>query len=99
MASWGWRVPFLVGCLIIPLLFFLRRSLTETEDFLARRIHPSAREIIRSVTTNWRGMTIGTMLAIMTTVSFYIITAYTPTFGRAVLHLATRGNLIVTLCV
>jgi MFS family permease len=44
-------------------------------------------------------MTIGVMLVIMTTVSFYIITAYTPTFGKVVLHLATRGNLIVTLCV
>ena len=30
MAHWGWRIPFLVGCLIIPLLFMLRRSLQET---------------------------------------------------------------------
>src|SRR6202007_2537488 len=27
MNRWGWRVPLLVGCLIIPLLFALRRSL------------------------------------------------------------------------
>ena len=39
------------------------------------------------------------MLVTMTTVSFYIITAYTPTFGRVVLHLADRDSLIVTLCV
>jgi MHS family citrate/tricarballylate:H+ symporter-like MFS transporter len=37
---WGWRIPFLVGCLIIPLLFLLRRSLTETEAFEARTHHP-----------------------------------------------------------
>jgi len=98
MRSWGWRVPFIVGCLIIPLLFLLRRSLTETEDFLARRIHPSARQVLQSIAVKWRTMTIGTMLVIMTTVSFYIITAYTPTFG-GVLHLAARGNLVVTLCV
>jgi len=35
----------------------------------------------------------------MTTVSFYMITAYTPTFGNAVLHLASIDSLIVTLCV
>ncbi len=99
MTSWGWRIPFLVGCLIIPLLFLLRKSLTETEDFLARKIHPTALEIVRSLAANWRITLIGAMLVIMTTVSFYIITAYTPTFGRAVLHLAPRGNLIVTLCI
>ena len=35
----------------------------------------------------------------MTTVSFYMITAYTPTFGNSVLHLASIDSLIVTLCV
>jgi MFS family permease len=35
----------------------------------------------------------------MNTVCFYLITAYTPTFGSAVLHLAARDSMIVTLCV
>jgi len=38
-------------------------------------------------------------MATMTTVSFYMITAYTPTFGNAVLHLASIESLVVTLCV
>src|ERR1700704_5475052 len=33
MNRWGWRVPLLIGCLIVPLLFILRRTLTETEEF------------------------------------------------------------------
>lgn len=99
MDAWGWRIPFLVGCLIIPLLFLLRRSLAETEDFLARKQHPSPRQILNSIAANWRIVLIGTMLVMMTTVSFYIITAYTPTFGRVALHLAARDNLTVTLCV
>ena len=37
MMVWGWRIPFLIGCLIIPLLFILRRSLKETEEFEKRR--------------------------------------------------------------
>jgi len=41
----------------------------------------------------------GMMLVIMTTVSFYLITVYTPTFGRSVLKLSTTDSLIVTFCV
>lgn len=35
----------------------------------------------------------------MTTTSFYLITVYTPTFGKSVLHLTSRDALIVTFCV
>src|ERR1700693_3156285 len=28
--QWGWRIPFVIGCLIIPFLFLLRRYLPET---------------------------------------------------------------------
>src|SRR5947207_4472059 len=49
MNAWGWRIPLLIGCVIIPLLFLLRRSLTETNAFLARKRHPSSSEILRSV--------------------------------------------------
>jgi MFS family permease len=99
MARWGWRIPLLAGCTIIPFVFVIRRSLTETDEFLARKHRPNTSEILHSVVVNWRAVLLGTMLATMTTVSFYMITAYTPTFGSAVLHLASTGNLVVTLCV
>ena len=99
MTAYGWRIPMLIGCGIIPFLFLIRRSLAETEDFLARRRHPSAGEVFRTIATNWRLIGLGTMLVTMTTVCFYMITAYTPTFGNKVLHLADRQTLLVTLCV
>jgi MFS family permease len=99
MDAFGWRIPMLIGCGIIPFLFMIRRSLAETEDFLSRPRHPSAREIFRTIASNWRLVLLGTMLVTMTTVSFYMITAYTPTFGSKVLHLADGQTLIVTLCV
>ena len=99
MASWGWRVPLLIGCAIIPFLFRLRRSLEETGEFLARSRRPPASEVLRSLATNWALIVIGTLMVTMTTVSFYMITAYTPTFGSAVLNLTTGDSLIVTLCV
>jgi MHS family citrate/tricarballylate:H+ symporter-like MFS transporter len=42
VSAWGWRVPFVIGCLIVPLLFVLRRTLQETEEFLARVHRPHA---------------------------------------------------------
>src|ERR1700754_2635613 len=39
------------------------------------------------------------MMDIMTTVFFYMITAYTPTFGSKVLSLTATDSLIVTVCV
>jgi MFS family permease len=48
---------------------------------------------------NWPLIVRGTMLATMTTVTFYMVTAYTPTFGSSALHLASVDNLTVTLCV
>jgi MFS family permease len=99
MDRWGWRIPFLIGCLIIPLLFLLRRSLPETDEFLARKQHPTVSQILHSLMANWHIVTIGFMMVTMTTVSFYLITAYTPTFGATELRLSSTDSLIVTLCV
>jgi MFS transporter, MHS family, citrate/tricarballylate:H+ symporter len=99
MLSWGWRVPLLIGCAIIPFLFWLRRSLQETDEFIARKSRPSISQILGSLRVNWRIVLIGTMMVTTTTVSFYMITAYTPTFGSSVLHLAPTDSLVVTLCV
>jgi metabolite-proton symporter len=97
--EWGWRIPFLAGCTLLPFLFLLRRSLEETEAFLKRTHAPRPAEIARTVAANWKLVLLGMMMATMTTVNFYFVTAYTPTFGASVLHLAASGNLVVTLCV
>ncbi len=99
MTEWGWRVPFFIGCMIVPLLFWLRRSLAETEAFLAQKHRPGISEILASLATNWKIVLIGVLLSTMTTVCFYLITAYTPTFGIEVLHLSSRQSLMVTFCV
>jgi MFS family permease len=99
MKAWGWRVPLLVGCLILPFLFLLRRSLEETDEFQARRRCPEVSEILQSLVAHAGLVLIGTLLVTMTTVSFYMITAYTPTFGNSVLHLSSLDSLTVTLFV
>ncbi len=99
VAEWGWRIPFILGSAIVPFIYVLRRNLRETDAFLSRQHHPDAREMLTSLITHWKTIIIGTLLVAMTTCTFYLITVYTPTFGRSVLHLSTMDSLLVTLCV
>jgi metabolite-proton symporter len=100
MATWGWRIPLLIGCAIIPVILWLRRSLQETAAFVRMSHHPrEAKEVFRIVAANWRLVLTGMLLSVFTTCTFYLITAYTPTFGRQALHLDPRQTFAVTLCV
>ncbi|MGB7461500.1 MAG: MFS transporter [Candidatus Acidiferrum sp.] len=99
ISDWGWRIPFFIGCLIVPFVFYIRRSLEETPEFLARKHRPSTAEVARSIIRDWQIVIAGMLLVVMTTVSFYTITVYTPTYGSSVLHLTPTDSLIVTLCV
>jgi MFS family permease len=97
MDAFGWRIPMLVGCAIIPFVFYLRNSLEETEAFKTRPRSLTMRELLASLVKNAGIVTLGVMLVVMTTVSFYLITAYTPTFGRQVLKLGSQAALIITV--
>lgn len=99
VAAWGWRIPFFIGCLIIPVIFVLRRTLEETPAFLAMKTHPTTSEVFSSAAVNWRIIALGMMLTAMTTVTFYFVTVYTPTFGKNVLKLSGQDALLVTLLV
>jgi len=99
VAAWGWRIPFFIGCMIIPLIFFLRRTLEETPAFLAMKKHPTTSEVFASAMANWRIVILGMMIAVLTTTTFYFVTVYTPTFGKTVLKLSTQDALLVTLLV
>jgi MFS family permease len=97
--AWGWRIPFIIGCALIPLLIIARSRLEETEVFKARSERLSLGEAVRSVWDNAGLVFRGMMLAAMTTIFFYMITAYTPTYGSAVLHFSAKDSMVVTLIV
>jgi metabolite-proton symporter len=99
MAAWGWRVPLLIGCLIIPVILWLRRSLEETAAFRKMQHPRQSGEVFRIVAENWRLVLVGMMLVVMTTTTFYLITAYTPTFGKQALKLGASQLFVVTMLV
>jgi len=99
MSEWGWRIPFFIGCGIVPFLFYVRRSLEETQEFAARQHRPTMTQVYQTLAANWGIVLLGMLMVVMTTVSFYAITVYTPTFGKTVLKLSETDSLLVTFCV
>lgn len=99
LAQWGWRIPFGIGCLIIPFIFLLRRSLQETEEFANRTHRPTMKDVFGTLYNNASIVFLGMLMVAMTTTAFYMITVYAPTFGKSVLQLSTGDALIVTLLV
>ena len=59
----------------------------------------SAGEVFLILGANWRLVLTGMGMSVLTTTTFYLITAYTPTYGREALHLDAFGVLVVTLLV
>ena len=98
MAAWGWRVPFIVGCLVIPILFWLRRSLEETEVFKRSRPPRGTGVILKILVRHSPILILALGLWILHTTGFYLMLTYTPTFGTQALHLDPVGNLLVTGC-
>lgn len=99
MIAWGWRVPFFVGCMIIPLLVWLTRSLEETQTFRESAKPRSPGETFSLMLANWQRIFVGVLLTVLTTTAFYLITAYTPTFSQRALHLSAVQSMVVTACV
>ncbi len=97
--AWGWRIPFFIGCAIVPFLYLIRRSLEETAEFAARKVHPTFAQIYETLAANWAVVIGGVAMVLMTTVSFYLITVYTPTFGRNVLKLSETDALLATMAI
>jgi len=99
MTLWGWRIPLLAGAAAIPVIMWLRRSLEETEAFLQSRHVRTIAEVLRILSANWTLVANGVALTVMTTTSFYLITAYTPTYARQALQMAPNDVFLVTLFV
>jgi MHS family proline/betaine transporter-like MFS transporter len=89
LASWGWRIPFLIGLLIAPVGFYVRRRLREnpipgTSGTSGRNAGTQLAELCRE-----HGATI--LLAMLTmmgrTVPVYAIVYYMPSYVTRVMHM------------
>ncbi|OLL33627.1 MFS transporter [Burkholderia sp. SRS-W-2-2016] len=105
LKSWGWRVPFIIGLIIGPVGFYIRRHLRDSEVFLlAQKNAPRAtlREVFAS---HSRNVLCGLGAVIALTVTIYVLITYLPTFAVKQLKLPFAqsfyavivGNLLLTV--
>lgn len=99
MHEFGWRIPFIIGCLIIPVIIWQRINLDESAEFISNRPHQSLVQIIFASIENIRFLFICSLMVMLTTVAFYMITVYTPTFASKELHFTDSQAFILTLII
>jgi MFS family permease len=93
--AWGWRVPFLIGTLILPLGIFIRRSLPETlhrEERIDGLRDMTLRELMAK---HGRAAILGFTIISSLTVAFYTF-AYLTTYAITTLHMSTLVSLAAT---
>jgi MFS family permease len=94
VTAWGWRVPFLLGILIVPVGLWLRSALEETHANVAdtRTRHVSS---LRLVLTRHRGALLsGVCLVIGATAANAVVVLYMPTYAVSQLKMPPTVGLI-----
>ncbi|EJN34737.1 arabinose efflux permease family protein [Pseudomonas sp. GM78] len=86
LESWGWRLPFVLGILVIPVGVYIRRHLKETAADIPQGAEN--RSGIRLIFTRHRQTILtGVLLVIGSTASSYIVLDYMTNYTVTVLHL------------
>ena len=80
MQEWGWRIPFLLGALLAPVAFLVRRAAQETPQFARLAEEPEATE-----QADFQGKVLriaqAFLLALFWCVGFYFFLSYMPTYA------------------
>lgn len=90
LESWGWRVPFLLGLLIMPVGLYIRANLDETHQAPAHAPSPLA-ELFR----HHGGLVLkGILATAVGTATMYVVVFFMPTYMIRVLHLPATLSLL-----
>jgi MFS family permease len=105
LISWGWRVPFILGLIIGPIGFYIRRHLADSEAFLLAQKTARRATLGEVFRTHTRDVLCGLGSVIALTVTIYVLISYLPTFAVNQLKLPYAqsfyavivGNLLLTV--
>lgn len=95
-SAWGWRVPFLIGLLIVPVGLYLRAKLTETPAFaaeLARGTQAKA-PLAETFRLHSRNVLAGLGAIVIGTAAVYVFFIYMPTYAIRELKIPAATALL-----
>ncbi|MFI6498380.1 MFS transporter [Nonomuraea typhae] len=101
LKSWGWRIPFIIGALAAAVVFYLRRSMMETEayDEEAGSSHADKnRGTIKALLTHKREFLLVIALTMGGTVAYYTYTTYLTTYLSNTAGLPKSTASAVSFC-
>ena len=87
MADFGWRIPFLLGALILPVGLYMWRRVEETPVFAAEKSPPVAMRAGVGLALQASG------IIVVWTVAYYAILAYMPIFTARFSRLGSAAGL------
>ncbi len=98
--SYGWRIPFVVGALAAAVVFYLRRSLLETEAYDEERHaeETTERGTIRGLLAHKREALLVIALTMGGTVAYYTYTTYLTKYLSNTAGLAKETATLVSFC-
>jgi MFS family permease len=99
MQAWGWRIPFLLGLLIIPVGIYIRNKLPETAGESAGVAEASTGAVFKRLLTSHLGLLLLTIpIGVCGTVSNFI-SNYMTTYAITTLHLPASLSIAATAVV
>src|SRR5271165_2193529 len=87
VAAWGWRIPFFIGLMILPVGVYLRKTLEETPQFRAElvQIHDrqhGAAPLITVFRQHFRSLLVGMGISILWAVAVYVLLIFMPVLAQ-----------------
>lgn len=81
--EWGWRVPFIASAVLVIIGLYVRLKLVETPAFtkVLERGDVAKLPLARVIRTSWRPLILGIFIMLATYVLFYLMTAFTLSYG------------------
>ena len=89
--SWGWRIPFLLGLLIGPVAYYIRRYTDETAEFRSSAISPAP--LREALTSSKKRLLISLGVVVLCTVSMYTV-LFMPSYAIRQLGLTASGGFL-----
>lgn len=89
LAAWGWRIPFVLGMLVGPVGWYIRRHMAE--PMRSENRAPSLKNLLRQ---HRRALCCGVLLMAAPTASIYIMVFYLPSYLVSALHMPATVSLL-----